>query len=112
MPLVATRGMAPECQLVSLKVLDDEGRGSVTNLLAAIAHIQEINANGRRLLIQGLNMSLGYSFDPEWFACGQSPLCIEVERLVKSGVVVVVAAGNTGYGFVQRSEEQTSELQS
>jgi subtilisin family serine protease len=103
-PLVATRGMAPECQLVSLKVLDDEGRGSVTNLLAAIAHIQEINANGRRLLIQGLNMSLGYSFDPEWFACGQSPLCIEVERLVKSGVVVVVAAGNTGYGTVKSLE--------
>jgi serine protease AprX len=27
----------------------------------------------------------------------QSPLCVEVDRLVKSGVVVVVAAGNAGY---------------
>ncbi len=44
-------------------------------------------------------MSLGYDFDPEWFACGQSPLCIEVDRLVRSGVAVVVAAGNTGKGF-------------
>ena len=41
---------------------------------------------------------VGYDFEPEWFACGQSPLCVEVDRLVKSGVVVVVAAGNTGYG--------------
>ena len=37
---------------------------------------------------------------PEWFACGQSPLCAEVNRLVKSGVVVVVAAGNSGYGSI------------
>jgi subtilisin family serine protease len=28
-------------------------------------------------------------------------LCVEVDRLVKSGVVVVIAAGNTGYGFAQ-----------
>jgi subtilisin family serine protease len=46
-------------------------------------------------------MSVGYDFEPEWFACGQSPLCVEVDRLVRSGVVVVVAAGNTGYGFAQ-----------
>jgi hypothetical protein len=37
--------------------------------------------------------------DAKWFACGQSPLCVEVDRLVKSGVVVVVAAGNSGYGW-------------
>src|ERR1700676_830596 len=43
----------------------------------------------------------GYDFEPEWFACGQSPLCVEVDRLVRSGVVVVVAAGNTGYGYAQ-----------
>ena len=48
-----------------------------------------------------MNMSLGYNFAPEWFACGQSPLCVEVDRLVKTGVVVVVAAGNTGYGTLK-----------
>jgi subtilisin family serine protease len=51
--------------------------------------------------VHGVNLSVGYDFDPEWFACGQSPLCTEVDRLVRSGVVVVVAAGNSGYGFVQ-----------
>jgi subtilisin family serine protease len=44
---------------------------------------------------------VGNSFDPEWFACGQSPLCTEVNHLVNSGVVVVVAAGNSGYGMSQ-----------
>lgn len=92
-------GMAPKCKLVSLKVLDDDGRGSASNLIAAIGYIQQVNAFGRHVRIHGLNMSLGYDFEPKWFACGQSPLCVEVDRLVKSGVVVVAAAGNTGYGF-------------
>ena len=96
-PVAQMTGMAPECKIISLKVLDDQGAGPVSNLIAAITYIQEINGYGRRLLIHGVNMSVGYDFDPEWFACGQSPLCVEVNRLVRSGVVVVVAAGNTGY---------------
>ncbi|MGH6814866.1 MAG: S8 family peptidase, partial [Hyphomicrobiaceae bacterium] len=99
--LEAVSGMAPRCKLVSLRVLDENGKGAVSNLIAAISHIQEINGNGRRLLIHGVNMSVGYNFEPEWFACGQSPLCVEVDRLVKTGVVVVVAAGNTGYGTLK-----------
>jgi serine protease AprX len=94
-------GMAPRCKLLSLKVLDDKGHGAVSNLIAAIETIQEINGYGRRIRIHGVNMSVGYDFEPEWFACGQSPLCVEVDRLVRSGVVVVVAAGNTGYGWNQ-----------
>lgn len=98
-------GMAPKCKLVSLKVLDDRGqdlekstpKGRVSNIIAAIDYVQEINGYGRRIRIHGVNMSVGYEFEPRWFACGQSPLCVEVDRLVKSGVVVVVAAGNTGY---------------
>jgi subtilisin family serine protease len=101
--LEGASGMAPRCQLVSLRVLDENGKGSVSNLIAAIAHVQEKNGYGRRLVIHGVNMSLGYNFEPEWFACGQSPLCVEVNRLVKSGVVVVVAAGNTGYGTLKSS---------
>jgi serine protease AprX len=93
-------GMAPKCKLVSLKILDSEGRGETSSLIAAIGYVQQVNNYGRHLHIHGMNMSVGYDFDPEWFACGQSPLCIEVDRLVRSGVVVVVAAGNTGYGFL------------
>jgi subtilisin family serine protease len=94
-------GMAPACKLISFKVLDAEGKGPVSNLIAACEKIQEINANGRYIKIHGVNMSVGYDFEPSWFACGQSPLCVEVDRLVRSGVIVVVAAGNTGYGWNQ-----------
>ena len=99
--ITAISGMAPKCKLVSLRVLDAKGRGNVSSLIAAIAKIQEINGNGRRLLIHGVNISVGNDFDPEWFACGQSPLCTEVDHLVRSGVVVVVAAGNSGYGSLE-----------
>jgi serine protease AprX len=94
MPLA---GVAPRTKLVSIRVLNKSGTGKVSNLLAAIGYVQEMNDHGRHLRIHGMNMSVGYGFDPEWFGCGQSPLCVEVDRLVRSGVSVVVAAGNTGY---------------
>jgi subtilisin family serine protease len=94
-------GMAPRCKLVSLKVLDSQGRGLASSIISAIDYVQQINGFGRRIRIHGVNLSVGYDFEPEWFACGQSPLCVEVDRLVKSGVVVVVAAGNTGYGYAK-----------
>lgn len=93
-------GLARDCKLLSLKVLANGEAGDLSNLLAAIGYIQKCNDNGRSLKIHGINLSLGYPFDPEWFAAGQSPLCVEVDRLARSGVCVVVAAGNGGYGIV------------
>jgi subtilisin family serine protease len=98
-PLTHIRGIAPQCTIVSVKVLDKEGRGQVSNLITALEDIDRINGYGKDLRIHGVNLSVGYDFDPEWFACGQSPLCNVVDRVVRSGVIVVVAAGNTGYGY-------------
>lgn len=98
-PDAAPRGVAPETKLLSLKVLGPDGCGEVSGILAAVDYVQQLNAYGRRLLVHGINLSLGYEFDPEWFACGASPLCQEIDRLVHSGVCVVVAAGNSGYGW-------------
>ncbi len=92
-------GVSPQCKLLSYKVLDQMGEGSVSTVIAAIQWVQQLNGYGRNIVIHGVNMSLGYNFDPEWFACGQSPICVEVDRLVRSGVAVVIAAGNTGKGF-------------
>lgn len=91
-------GVAPKAKLISLKVLggggDDKTRTS--RVIEALAYVRRQNANSANR-IHGVNLSLGYPFDPEWFACGQSPLCVAVNNLVRSGVVVVVASGNSGY---------------
>jgi serine protease AprX len=100
-------GMAPDCKLLSLRVLGENGEGLASSCIAALEYVQELNGNGRLLRVHGVNLSVGYEFDPEWFACGQSPLCVQVDQLVRSGVVVVVAAGNSGYGFAEISEERT-----
>jgi subtilisin family serine protease len=107
--VTAISGMAPKCQLVSLKVLDKFGQGTASNVMAAITHVQLANGHGRDIKIHGVNLSVGHAFDPKWFACGHSPLCVEVNRLVKSGVVVVIAAGNTGYGTLQVADGTTSD---
>jgi subtilisin family serine protease len=91
-------GVAPECKLVSLKVLGDDGKGGVTEVMAALEQVLRINGFGKSMLVHGVNLSLGYVYDPQWFACGHSPLCEVVNRLARSGVCVVTAAGNSGYG--------------
>ena len=91
-------GVAPRSRLVSLRVLDEEGGGRSSTIVRALEYIREkLNDNPKLLRVHGVNLSVGYEFDAEMFACGQSPLCTEVNRLVQSGVVVVTAAGNTGY---------------
>ena len=101
-------GVAPRCKLISLKVLGANSRGSSSNVIRALQYVREkLNGNGKMQIVHGVNISLGYEFDAKWFACGQSPICVEVDRLVRSGVVVVVAAGNTGYGALSAAERQT-----
>jgi serine protease AprX len=102
-------GVAPHCKLVSLKVLDKAGRTRSSQVMEALQYIREkVNGHGRLLRVHGVNLSIGYPFNARWFACGQSPICVEVDRLVKTGVVVVAAAGNTGYGELTAREGLTS----
>ncbi|MCU0634890.1 MAG: S8 family serine peptidase [Gemmatimonadaceae bacterium] len=98
------RGVAPATTIVSYKVVDAHGRSDASRVIAALDHIASVNDDGPMLRIHGVNLSLGYPFDPEWYACGHSLLCVAVNRLVKSGVVVVCAAGNSGYGVLEADD--------
>ncbi|MFO7788627.1 MAG: S8 family peptidase [Halospina sp.] len=93
-------GMAPHAHLVIYKVLADNGSGYDAWIIKAIEHIWRQNEEARRLVIQGVNLSLGGPFDPASFGCGDSPLCASLLRLVRQGVLVVLAAGNEGTGDI------------
>jgi subtilisin family serine protease len=94
-------GIARRCKLVSLRVLNDPGTGRSSDVIRAMRYIrEELNRDTRTPRVHGVDLSLGYGFNAKAFACGQTPICIEVDRLVRSGVVVVAAAGNTGHGTI------------
>lgn len=92
--------MAPRARIKSYKVLADNGSGYDAWIIKAIDHIWRQNQEARRLVIQGVNLSLGGPFDPASFGCGDSPLCASLLRLVRQGVLVVLAAGNEGSGDI------------
>jgi len=94
-------GMAPVCELVSLKVMRENSQGqwvtSSSAVIRALTYLRtEVNVDPAVLRVHGVNMSLGCEWKPEQYAAGQSPLCQAVNQLVASGVVVVVSAGNKG----------------
>ncbi len=93
---------------MSLKVLDAQGDGSSMNVVRALEYIRTTINSQKLQRVHGVNLSVGYEFDANWFACGQSPICVAVDRLVRSGVVVVVAAGNTGYATLITTQRQSS----
>lgn len=110
-PLVANldglpSGIAPAAKIVNVKVLDDDGTGSASAAIRALEYLRKLNSDSRTIKIDGVNMSLGYPFDPQWYGCGHSPLCEEVTRAVRSGLVVVVSCGNSGYGSATLSTGQ------
>lgn len=92
----ATQGMAPHAKLVVYKVLDDSGAGEDAWIIKALDHIAEQNENNSEIYIHGLNLSLGGPYDASVYGCGFSPICVELRRLWRSGMLVCVASGNEG----------------
>ena len=101
---VELAGMAPEAKLYGFKVLDDRGNGHDSYIIKALDLIAELNEAAGRLVIQGVNVSLGGNFDPSVYGCGHTPLCQELRRLWRQGALVCLAAGNEGYAMLQGAE--------
>ncbi len=83
-------GVAPNVNLVDLRVLDANGSGSDSMVIAAI---QQAIALQNRYQIKVINLSLGRGISVGY---AQDPLCQAVESAWNSGIVVVAAAGNFG----------------
>src|SRR6185295_8533150 len=83
-------GVAPDANLVSLKVLDANGSGRISNVIAALNWVL---ANRARYNIRVVNLSVGAAVHESYLT---DPLTLAAKRVVDSGVVVVSAAGNFG----------------
>jgi len=97
-------GMAPDAKLVIYKVLDNNGSGEDSWIIKALDHVFDTNERAGKVVIHGVNLSLGGAFDVEAFNCGHTPLCVELRRLWRQGVVVVLAAGNEGFANLSTSD--------
>ena len=87
-------GMAPDARIVSVKVADSHGFTDVSQVIAAIDWVvQHRRDNG--LNIRVLNLSFGTDGEQDYRV---DPLAYAVEVAWRNGIVVVVAAGNGGYG--------------
>ena len=84
------RGIAPNANLLDLRVLDKNGASTDSAVIAAIQQAVHLK---NQYNVRVINVSLGR---PIWESCALDPLCQAVEAAWKSGIVVVVAAGNLG----------------
>jgi subtilisin family serine protease len=93
------QGMCPDIEMYDLRVFGPEGRGGDEfSILSAMQFVRHLNDHADRPVIHGVNLSFSVLHDVKEYAAGRTPVCDEAQRLVWSGVVVVVAAGNEGRG--------------
>ena len=92
-PASAYRGIAPDARIVNVKVGIADGGVDVTQVIAAINWVvQHKNDNGMNIRV--LNLSYGTNSTQ---ASTIDPLSFAVEQAWRKGIVVVTAAGNSGY---------------
>jgi hypothetical protein len=90
-------GMCPDIQLYDFRVLSKSLDDTEFAVIAALQFIRYLNQQHTYTTIHGANLSLSIPHSVRNYACGQTPVCLECERLVDTGVTVVAAAGNRGY---------------
>ena len=83
-------GAAPDASLVSLKVLDANGAGTISQVIQALDWVL---ANQAQYNIRVVNMSVSTPITESYWT---DPLTLAAKRIVDAGVLVVVAAGNHG----------------
>jgi len=88
--LYTFKGVAPGVDLINLRVLDENGQGTDSQVIAAIETAIQLKSIYN---IRVINLSIGRGVFESYRL---DPLCQAVEQAWAAGIVVVVAAGNEG----------------
>ena len=100
-------GMCPEIRLIDMRVLDHaSGEADEFEIIAAMQFLRFLNTRAGEIVVHGANLSLSMPHDVENYGCGRTPICLECEKAVANGLVVVVAAGNYGYLADENSRQR------
>jgi hypothetical protein len=91
------RGLCPDIRLWDIRVLEKDGTGLEFNIIAALQFLRWVNERSARPAIVGANLSFALPHKVANFSCGWTPVCVECDRLVRAGVVVVTVAGNAAF---------------
>jgi serine protease AprX len=83
-------GVAPDADLVGVKVLEGNGSGYVSTVIAGLDWCVQ---NRAALGIRVINLSMGHKPGESYRT---DPLCAAVRRAVQAGMAVVCSAGNKG----------------
>jgi serine protease AprX len=83
-------GIAPDANIVALKVLDANGRGVISNVISAL---EWAVTNRAAYNLRVINLSVGAAITESYKT---DPLALAAKRAVDAGIVVVAAAGNLG----------------
>jgi len=87
----AYTGVAPAAKILDVQVATADGSTSLSRVLAGLQAVQDRHATDHSLRVLNLSLSSGSSLPPQF-----DPLARALDTLWRSGVTVVVAAGNTG----------------
>jgi subtilisin family serine protease len=87
------QGVAPGATLIGVKILNANGGGSDSNIIAGIDHCADQSALGGRADVINLSIGTG-NFSG---TCDSDSWAVAANNAVDAGVVVVAAAGNEGY---------------
>lgn len=81
-------GVAPNCKLYSIKILNSKGSGEMSTIIEGIDEALRLGAKIGNASVGGSNP----------FCYGTCPVCESINRAANQGLTMIVSAGN--YGFM------------
>jgi len=102
---VLFKGIAPEAEIMAVKVADAGGTGYTTWFLYGMDYLMDPDGDPlTNDAVDIINISLGNGVDPAWAFGTTTP----IDNAVDAGIIVVAAVGNSGPNYRTISEQASS----